>query len=88
MARLVSLQLQLQSNDLSLERVRVQVVSITVLAAAVPQNPCLLTTSKLYLLNAYVPTYLLTYLVGCGIATANLTDNNREKVGESQGKGD
>ena len=32
--------------------------------------------------------YLLTYLVGCGIATANLTDNNREKVGESQGKGD
>ena len=89
-ARLVSLQLQLQSNDLSLEgeRVRLQVVSITVLAAAVPQNPCLLTTSKLYLLNAYVPTYLLTYLVGCGIATANLTDNMREKVGESQGKGD
>ena len=32
--------------------------------------------------------YLLTYLVGCGIATANVTDSKREKVGESQGKGD
>ena len=62
-ARLVSLQLQLQSNDLSLERerVRLQVVSITVLAAAVPQHPCLLTTSKLYLLTC-LPIYLLTWL--------------------------
>ena len=35
-ARLVSLELQLQSNDLGLEGVRLKVVSIALLAAAVP----------------------------------------------------